>query len=99
MEVVRTDERYCFFWIPMCVVNKGSPYGVCTRCGSRMPASAVRAQRAALPPAAYPVAQPVGGGAYHRGHPQVLLPASAAASAQAGSAGGGGGHVPVFNPT
>jgi hypothetical protein len=98
VEVVRTDERYCFFWIPMCVVNRGSPYGACTRCGSRMPASAVRAQRAAaaaLPfgggGGAYPVAQPVGGGAYHRGHPQTLQPASAQ--------GGGGGYVPVYNPT
>jgi hypothetical protein len=41
VEIVRQDERYCFFWIPMCRVHKGSPMSVCSFCGSRMPAMAL----------------------------------------------------------
>lgn len=39
VEVVRTDERCCVCWIPLCKVNTGPPYARCGRCGSRMPAA------------------------------------------------------------
>jgi hypothetical protein len=40
VQVVRTDERCCFCWIPLCRVGSHEPFAVCRRCGSVMPAAA-----------------------------------------------------------
>ena len=44
VQVVRTDERFCLCWIPLCRVGSHEPFAVCRSCGSRMPAAAAVAR-------------------------------------------------------